>query len=132
MKIFYIFLLAIVIGGYQSAFDQTPTSGTYEVKYSSTMDHNLFEKAISKCNLDPYRRLNQRTELHFTDGTILELFSANELVKAGYPINLNTINKVGDENYNAFTVHPDGYVLEEVWKFSKEDLVKHQNERKNK
>ncbi len=59
-----------------------------------------YTDAMDAANWETYRLQNQRYQLAFDNGFIIELKSATELLNLGYPLNLN--------NYQASL--PSGYI----------------------
>lgn len=134
MKRIHISLLAILFwGGLALAAQGQQTQPiTFKIFPGEGTNVELLTAALQKCNFEAYRQPDVRTPLHFTDGAMVELFSATEMETMGLKVNRNHINQKGEINYNAFTLHPDGYILEEVWKFSKEELAQRQRSKNNR
>lgn len=111
----FLFLLNIVPAQAQD---------TYLVVPSATMEVDQLREALAMCDLDRYRKEDQKVTMVFKDGTRVELFSASKLRKAGIKFKENEINHTPFVLGNIFELKPEGYIVEEVVKMDKAELAK--------
>lgn len=97
---------------------------TYEIHPGSTYKVVELEPALDMCDLTKYRKETERVKMLFDDDTIVELFSANELMRNGIEVEMSYINRSAMVMVNMFQLHPDGYLIERADKISKEETIR--------
>ena len=96
---------------------------TYEIQVGSKYKAVELEPALDMCDLTKYRKEDKRVKMLFDDDTIVELFSANELMGKGIEVETDYINKTDRMLLNIFRLHPDGWLIEDATKISKEETM---------
>ncbi len=82
-------LIICICSGYsQSASNYT--NDYVIVSTSNVEDVTPYTLALDEANWEPYRLQNQRYQLSFDNGLIIELKSAVEMVNLGYSLNIPT------------------------------------------
>ena len=97
---------------------------TYEILPGSKYKSVELEPALDMCDLTKYRKENKRVKMLFDDDTIVELFSANELMGRGIEVEMDYINKTEQILVNIFRLHPDGWLIEDASQISKEETIR--------
>ncbi|MBC7863213.1 MAG: hypothetical protein IAF38_09575 [Bacteroidia bacterium] len=80
------------------------------LSFGSVKDVGFYIKSINASNLDDWRLQDKRTVLKFDTGFEIEIFSANELKKKGFSVNVESFKKEFPSTYNMplFKIFPNG------------------------
>jgi hypothetical protein len=82
------------------------------LKAGSTTDLSSFHRAAEQYSWWQLMELDRRVQAHFTDGTVIELISLQELKALGSTIDLSTVQKPHlDISSVRFVITPEGDVV---------------------
>ena len=106
-KIITLLLLIICVSG-NSAFSQNLSEKKHFdfIKVSSASSKDNLLKMLNVLNLENYRLIDKRRSLEFNDGSVIELFSANELMEK-YQRKFNPANKLWTPNLPNLIIQTD-------------------------
>lgn len=91
--------------------------GTYIItEQGRALDVAPYERALDGANFETYRRADQRRVLRFDNGLLVELYSGQELVMRGIPVNPEVLDRTGGTNVHPsiFILHASGIILEQA------------------
>ena len=122
MKMKYLFLtffsLCLLIG-----FASAQQGITYDIHPGSEYKVSAIADALDMCDLTKYRKIDSRVKLLFDDDTIVELYSASELLRNKIEVNTDFVNRTERMMLNLFKLHPDGFLIEDASPISKEETI---------
>lgn len=76
------------------------------------IDLAQYEKTLNEADLNQFRKINERTKLLFSNGIIVELYSLNELIEKGIPLENERMRDESLSNEIAFfDISPEGILL---------------------
>lgn len=87
---------------------------TYEVTKLVSYNKAALDYAMSRCQLDPYRKEHSRTVLNFENGTQVSLLSFDELEALNIKADRSVALPEDATNTNTFQLHHDGYIIQQV------------------
>lgn len=121
MKYFFslLFSLGLLVG-----FANAQNGVTYDIHTGSKYKVPALADALDMCDLTKYRKETTRVKMLFDDDSIVELYSANELMNKGIEVETDYINRSEQMMLNLFRLHPEGWLLEDATKISKEESLK--------
>ena len=114
-----LFSLGLLVG-----FANAQNGVTYDIHPGSKYKTPALADALDMCDLTKYRKETTRVKMLFDDDTIVELYSANELMSQGIEVEMDYINKTERMLLNLFRLHPDGWLIEDASQISKEESMK--------
>jgi|GEM_PF-1139483 hypothetical protein len=108
-RLLILFFLVISYAGYS----QKTISGSFKI-ISNTHPENeaFFIASIEKANMEQYRLKDENVNLTFTNGFVLELFSAKSVFIKQGQIDPTSYKTSTLENYDlpVFFIQPDGWI----------------------
>ena len=116
-----LLLICTLLASFSLGFGQNLV--TYQIQTGEKYTLSQLESGLAMCDLTRYRLREERVKMEFDDGAIVDLFSAYELDEKGISIDHKMINTSGNELMNTFSVHPKGYLIEQVKTWTKEELA---------
>lgn len=96
---------------------------TYDIHPGSKYQVQALEDGLSLGDLTKYRKETERAKLLFDDDSIVELYSANELMGKGIEVEMDYISRSQLPMLNLFRLHDDGWLIEDASPISKEETM---------
>lgn len=121
----YFLLFFLLFSPFIGLFAQNGV--TYDIHPGSKYKAVELEPALDMCDLTKYRKLDKRVKMLFDDETIVELYSAKEMLEGGQDIDLRGINPTDQILLNMFSLADGGYLIEWADKLSKEETIRRLN-----
>ena len=112
----YLFFVVFIMT-LQNSIAQNSTS-TSNKKYIITASlekvDDFFIQSFEKANWDRYRYEDERRELKFENGIVVELLSANELVDLGVSFDMSKVVPKGVKSTSntVFAINENGHIIE--------------------
>jgi hypothetical protein len=100
------------------SYGQEENGKTYIFKNPELVSNiSSYKKALSTADMTSYRFLNKSSILEFKSGLIVELFSANVLMKSGLKIDKSRVLKSSTNNdgYYFFDISSDGKYIMQIF-----------------
>lgn len=105
------------------SFASAQNGVTYDIHPGDQYKTPALADALDMCDLTKYRKMDTRVKLLFDDESIVELYSASELMRNGIEVDTDYVNRSDLMLLNLFRLHSGGYLIEDATKISKEESI---------